>query len=105
MYPLFPRRDKLIKALQSMMTEINEDFLEFCDAMLRDYKIELRGPKEFTRKELKDFKSPTFVIAAKDDVFFQRIKLFQKQRRLFKTLEKPNVPLKRRKSLLSTSII
>ena len=83
MYPLFPKRDRLINALQCMMTEINEDFLEFCDVMLRDYRMELRGPKEFTKRELKNFKAPTFVISARDDVFFLRIKLFQRQKKLF----------------------
>lgn len=88
MYPLFPTREKLIKALQSMMTEINEDFLEFCDAMLRDYKMELRGPREFTKKELENFKAPTFVIAAKNDIFFPANKVIPKAKDIIQNLTK-----------------
>lgn len=87
-YPVFPKRDRLIKAFQSMVTETNEDFLEFCDAMLRDYRIELRGPKEFTKEELKNFKAPTFVIAAKDDIFFPANKVIPKAKYVIQNLTK-----------------
>lgn len=85
-YPLFPKRDRLINAMKPMMTEINEEFLEFCDAMIRDYKMELRGPKEFTKEELKNFKSPTFVIAAKDDIFFPADRVIPKANDIFQNL-------------------
>ena len=88
MYPLFPKRDRLINALQCMMTEINEDFLEFCDVMLRDYRMELRGPKEFTKRELKNFKAPTFVISARDDVFFPADKVIPKAKEIIPNLTK-----------------
>jgi len=88
MYPLFPKQDRLINALQCMMTEINEDFLEFCDVILRDYKMELRGPKEFTKKELKNFKAPTFVISARDDVFFPADKVIPKAKAIIPNLTK-----------------
>jgi len=85
-YPLHPSRDRLVKALHSMMTDLNEDFLEFCDAMLRDYKMELRGPREFSKKELENFTAPTFVIAAKDDVFFPADKVIPQAKNIIQNL-------------------
>lgn len=87
-YPIHPSREKLINAFNPMTTEINGEFLEFCDVMLRDYKIEMRGPKEFTREELKNFTAPTFVIAAKNDIFFPADKVIPKAKAMFCNLVK-----------------
>jgi len=87
-FPSHPSRERLIRALQPMTTEINEDFLEFCDAMLKDYKMELRGPKEFTKDELKNFSAPTYVIAAKDDIFFPANRVIPKAKEVIRNLIK-----------------
>lgn len=87
-YPICPNRKKLIDAFKPMTTEVNEEFLEFCDAMLRDYKIEMRGPKEFTREELNNFTAPTFVLAAKNDIFFPADKVIPKAKGMFRNLVK-----------------
>ncbi|HMB83053.1 MAG TPA: alpha/beta fold hydrolase [Terriglobales bacterium] len=70
LYGLRPTRKRLLQAFAPMMTEVDEEFLEFTDAMLRHVKMELRGPRELSKKELSGFSSPTLVIAAQDDIFF-----------------------------------
>jgi pimeloyl-ACP methyl ester carboxylesterase len=70
LYGLSPTRERLLKAFEPMMTDVNEDFLEFTDAMLQHVKMELRGPRELSKKELSGFSSPVLVIAAQDDIFF-----------------------------------
>ncbi|MBW9153497.1 alpha/beta fold hydrolase [Clostridium estertheticum] len=87
-YMLFPNRNRLISAFAPMMTENNEDFLEFADVMLRTYKMELRGPREVSKKELKDFIAPTFVISAKDDIFFPADRVIPKSKTIFQNLLK-----------------
>lgn len=88
MYKFFPTRDRLIKAFAPMMTEINEDFLEFTDAMLCNYKMELRGPREVSKEELINFNAPTFVIASKDDIFFPAHKVIPKAMKIINNVVK-----------------
>ena len=87
-YTLLPNHNRLITAFAPMMTETNEDFLEFSDVMLRTYRMEMRGPREVSKEELKNFSAPTFVIAAKDDIFFPAYKVIPKAKTIFKNLVK-----------------
>ncbi|AGK98126.1 alpha/beta fold hydrolase [Clostridium pasteurianum] len=88
LYTIFPSRNRLLKAFAPMMTETNEDFLEFSDAMLRTYKMEMKGPREVSKEELKGFIAPTFVIAAKDDIFFPADSVIPRAKTIFQNLVK-----------------
>lgn len=70
LYGLSPSRERLLQAFEPMMTEVNEGFLAFTDAMLRHVRMEMRAPRELSRQELIGFTSPALVIAARDDIFF-----------------------------------
>ena len=88
LYMISPNRKRLIKAFAPMVTEDNKDFLDFSDIMLRTYIMEMRGPREISKDELKDFKAPTLVIAAKDDIFFPADKVIPKAKIIFQNLVK-----------------
>lgn len=88
LYILFPNQKRLIKAFSPMMTELNDDFLKFSDIMLRTYKMEMRGPREVRKEELRNFLAPTFIIAARDDIFFPADKVIPKAKEIFKNLTK-----------------
>ena len=45
--------------------------------------MELRGPKEFTKEELGNFKAPIFIFVAKDDIFFPADRVIPKAKTIF----------------------
>ena len=53
------------------------------DLMMSCYKMEMRPPKEYKRKELMSFSAPVLVIASADDVFFPAHKVFPAAEHLF----------------------
>jgi pimeloyl-ACP methyl ester carboxylesterase len=87
LYGFFPNRDRLLRAFQPMMTEVNEEFLEFTDAMLRYVKMEMRAPRELSKEELAGFMAPTLVIAAREDIFFPASKVLARAREILPNLK------------------
>jgi pimeloyl-ACP methyl ester carboxylesterase len=70
-YKYFPNHDRLIQAVQPMLSEeINEELLEHIGDVLRYVKLESEFPRLVTAEELKGFKAPTLVLAGEKDIFF-----------------------------------
>lgn len=86
-YRLRPSRAKLEKAFLPMMTEVNEEFLEYTDMMLRHYKMVLEPPREIKEKEIESFQAPVLVIAAKEDIFFPASTVIPRAKKLFCNME------------------
>ena len=56
---------------------------EFFDLMMSSYKMELKPPKEYSRKEMRNFKSPLLIIASDNDIFFPAERVFTKAKKIF----------------------
>ena len=70
-YKYFPNHDRLVCAVQPMLSEeIDEDLLQHIGDVLRYVKFEREFPRTVTEEELKGFKAPTLVFAGEKDIFF-----------------------------------
>ena len=56
---------------------------EFFDIMMSSYKMEMRTPREYKKKELISFTSPLLIIASENDIFFPASRVFRKAREIF----------------------
>lgn len=82
-YYIKPSKKNLKSILHSMFSEGDQLWYEFMDLMMSCYKMELRPPREFTKKDLERFQTPVFVIASPEDIFFPDYKVFSKAREIF----------------------
>jgi hypothetical protein len=56
---------------------------EFFDIMMSSYKMEMRPPREYKKKEMISFTSPLLIIASENDIFFPASRVFCKAREIF----------------------
>jgi len=66
-----------------MATEEDQETEEFFRLMMSSYKMEMRPPREFKKKELKDYKAPTIIFASDEDIFFPACRVFPKAKEIF----------------------
>ncbi|MEK4064638.1 MULTISPECIES: alpha/beta fold hydrolase [Paenibacillus] len=79
-YMLRPSKERLVKIFDPMLTEKDVLWYQFFNLLLTCYKMEMRAPREFKRKELNGYSSPLLIICAADDIFFPPHKVFTKAR-------------------------
>ena len=53
------------------------------DLMMSSYKMEMRAPKEYSEKELKEFRGKVLIFASNEDIFFPANKVFPRARKIF----------------------
>jgi len=82
-YYFKPSPSTLKLVVETMVTESDDMWCEFLDIMMSDYKMEMRPPREFTVKELKNFKADIILFASENDIFFPASKVFVKAEQLF----------------------
>ena len=89
-YQLLSNRENLIQAIEPMTNskEIDEDTLEMIEAVFKHVKVKAEMPKNATKKELKNYSSPTLVIAAENDVLFPGEAVISRSREIFPNLIK-----------------
>ena len=61
----------------------DETWREFFDLMMSSYKMEMKPPKEYSKKEMAAFKAPLLIMASQKDIFFQADRVFAKARKIF----------------------
>lgn len=76
-------KDTLGSITEVMGGSDDELWSGFFDLMMSCYKMEMRPPKEYTKKELKDFRCPVLIIASKNDIFFPADKVFARAEKIF----------------------
>jgi pimeloyl-ACP methyl ester carboxylesterase len=86
LYFLAPSRARLFAAAAPMMTELDEDFLDFIDAFLRNVRWKPEGPRLTTRQELQNFTAPTLIFVTDNDCFFPGDRVERKAREIFPNL-------------------
>ena len=97
--PILPMLSKMVVPFVKYYSHQNEETLnqvietmggkgdavwrEFFDIMMSSYKMEMRPPKEYSKKELQYFKAPVFIIASDSDIFFPAERVFKKAAKIF----------------------
>ncbi|MBR5401431.1 MAG: alpha/beta fold hydrolase [Treponema sp.] len=78
-----PSEKTLDAVIETMGGKGDEIWREFFDLMMSSYKMEMKPPKEYTKKELATFKSPLLIMASPNDIFFPANKVFSKAKKIF----------------------
>ena len=82
-YFFHPSTKTLNAVIRAMGGKGDEMWRQFFDLMMSDYKMEMRPPKEYSKDELKDYKSPTLIIASENDIFFPADRVFARAKEIF----------------------
>lgn len=83
-YYFRPTKAKLTKILEVMVGNTDDLWVEFFDLMMSSYKMEMRAPREYRRKELEQFNSEVIIFASNEDIFFPAKKVFLKAKEILK---------------------
>ncbi len=88
-YKMFPSDKNLYKACQGMFdTEIDPELLLQIKYVYDYVKLETTFPSYATKEELENYKAPTLLFAAENDVFFPAKKVVPRARNIFLSLSK-----------------
>ncbi len=82
-YYFNPTEKSLSKIMGLMGGEGDPVWGEFMNLMMSDYKMELRSPKEYSKKEFNNPEFKLLVFASETDVFFPAGKVFKKVKDIF----------------------
>lgn len=82
-YWFHPGQSTLDSVMEAMGGRDDEVWREFFDIMMSSYRMEMRPPKEYGRKELSRFNAPLLIIASDSDIFFPAGRVFKKADRIF----------------------
>ena len=78
-----PSEKTLDAVIETMGGKGDENWREFFDLMMSSYKMEMKPPTEYTKKELATFKAPLLIMASPNDIFFPADKVFSKAKKIF----------------------
>ena len=78
-----PQPETMDQIMEIMGGKGDENWREFFDIMMSSYKMEMRPPKEYSKKELNGFSSPVLLIASDNDIFFPANCVFKKADKIF----------------------
>ncbi len=82
-YFFYPSEKTLDAVIESMGGKGDPVWREFFDIMMSSYKMEMRPPREYKKKEMISFTSPLLIIASENDIFFPASRVFCKAREIF----------------------
>lgn len=77
-YYFKPSVSKLDKIIKVMVSNSDDLWREFFDLMMSSYKMEMRAPKEYKKRDLQGFNSKILIFASNEDIFFPAKKVFDK---------------------------
>ena len=78
-----PQPQTMNQIMEIMGGNEDESWREFFDLMMSSYKMEMRPPKEYSKKELNGFSSLVLLIASDNDIFFPANRVFKKAGKIF----------------------
>ncbi|MDX2144311.1 MAG: alpha/beta hydrolase [Rhodospirillaceae bacterium] len=70
LYRVFPDRERIADVVRPLAWELDDDHYDFFDALLRHVRWLIPPPGPFAAVDLKDFRAPTALYAAREDIFF-----------------------------------
>jgi pimeloyl-ACP methyl ester carboxylesterase len=90
-YRMFPDPTRIKQAVRPLAAEMENDWYEYFDAILRHVRWLIPPPGPFTQSDLKGFSAPTAIYAARQDIFFPGDALVAAARKIIPSLEEANV--------------
>ena len=82
-YYFSPSGKTLDAVIESMGGKGDPVWREFFDIMMSSYKMEMRPPREYKKREMISFKAPLLIIASEKDIFFPAGRVFRRAREIF----------------------
>ena len=82
-YYFSPSEKTLNAVIESMGGKGDPVWREFFDIMMSSYKMEMRPPREYKKREIMPFKAPLLIVASENDIFFPASRVFRKAREIF----------------------
>ena len=82
-YYFSPSVKTLDAVIESMGGKGDPTWREFFDIMMSSYKMEMRPPREYKKKDMISFSSPLLIIASDNDIFFPAGRVFDKAGKIF----------------------
>ena len=82
-YYFRPSGKTLDAVIESMGGKGDSIWREFFDIMMSSYKMEMRPPREYKKREMISFKAPLLIIASEKDIFFPAGRVFNKAGKIF----------------------
>ena len=82
-YYFRPSEKTLDEVIESMGGKGDSVWREFFDIMMSSYKMEMRPPREYKKREMILFNAPLLIIASENDIFFPADRVFGKARKIF----------------------
>lgn len=82
-YYFSPSGKTLDAVIESMGGKGDSIWREFFDIMMSSYKMEMRPPREYKKREMISFKAPLLIIASEKDIFFPAGIVFNKAGKIF----------------------
>ena len=82
-YYFYPSGKTLDAVIESMGGKGDSIWREFFDIMMSSYKMEMRPPREYKKREMISFKAPLLIIASEKDIFFPAGRVFNKAGKIF----------------------
>ena len=82
-YYFSPSGKTLDAVIESMGGKGDSIWREFFDIMMSSYKMEMRPPREYKKREMISFKAPLLIIASEKDIFFPADRVFNKAGKIF----------------------
>lgn len=71
------------KIMELMSSEEDEQMKAFFQLMMSSYKMEMKPPREFSKKDLIGFDAPVIIFASEDDIFFPASRVFPRAKEMF----------------------
>ena len=82
-YYFYSSGKTLDAVIESMGGKGDSIWREFFDIMMSSYKMEMRPPREYKKREMISFKAPLLIIASEKDIFFPAGRVFNKAGKIF----------------------
>jgi len=90
-YRMFPNPTQIANTVHPLAWEMEPDEYEYFDAILRHVRWLIPPPGPFSQSDLKEFKAPTAIYAAREDIFFPGDSLIAEARKVVPRLEEADV--------------
>jgi len=81
-YRFFPDRSRVAGVVHPLAWEMDDDWYDYFDVILRHVRWLIPPPGPFSPDDLKDFRAPVAIYAARDDIFFPGDALLEEARRV-----------------------
>jgi pimeloyl-ACP methyl ester carboxylesterase len=85
-YRMLPNRNRLLESIKPIISDPDENLLQFLEATLKYVRIRVPTPRIVTEKELSSFKAPTMIFCQSGDILYPPKKVIPQANEVFENL-------------------